>query len=413
MPRRLGHSPSKLLFFAASGHIFHMKSVHNTYLQKMAKLPEQHPEIHQHFKESLHVIRRSDRCWSGLSPDLVIEQCLMRSLKTTGGLTRGSGFSETQRLLWVLSMPACVEINSPIQQLTNVKYSTSEQHKEVTYARVARDAKDTQEVLLYLSQRSPFTAETSLRNIETGVIAPPHVNVYEPKSIGKHILASMEGNPCVSYIFWKKNQAVIMDTKSTIKMQGEYVHVDPQLLFQRLLTIGTKNGELHNVFTHELCQYPPTLFESVNAIRPTTKSSLTDALWCSDAGKPGPSKTVKYVFDCGALLDHIPWTRGATYDQILEQYSAYVIRKYGRTIVVFYGYSDKPSTKVCAHMRSDGAIGVTVHLTSSMALQTKKEEFLFNRHNTQRLIALLSQRLEQTGCEIYQKIGDANVLIVH
>ena len=57
----------------------------------MAKLPEQHPEIHQHFKEDLHVIRRSHRCWSELSPDLVIGQCLMRSLKTTGGLTRGGG----------------------------------------------------------------------------------------------------------------------------------------------------------------------------------------------------------------------------------------------------------------------------------------------------------------------------------
>ena len=49
-----------LPFFAASGHGFYLKSVH-IYLQKMANLPEKHPEIHQHFKEALHVIRRSDR----------------------------------------------------------------------------------------------------------------------------------------------------------------------------------------------------------------------------------------------------------------------------------------------------------------------------------------------------------------
>ena len=122
----------------------------------------------------------------------------MKSLKTTGGLTRGRWFSETQCLL---SMPACAEINSSMQQLTNGKYSTSEQHKEATYARVARDAKDTQEVLLYLSQRSQFTAETFLRNIATGVTAPPHVNVHASMSIGEHILASMEGNPVASYIF--------------------------------------------------------------------------------------------------------------------------------------------------------------------------------------------------------------------
>ena len=80
---------------------------------------------------------------------------------------------------------------------------------------------------------------------------------------------------------------------------------------------------------------------------------------------------------------------------------------------MFDGYSDKPSTKDCAHMRrSGGTIGVKVHFTSSMTLQTKKEEFLSNKHNKQRFITLLSQRLEQAGCEIHQARGDANVLIV-
>ena len=110
---------------------------------------------------------------------------------------------------------------------------------------------------------------------------------------------------------------------------------------------------------------------------------MADALWCSEAAKlPGPSETVHYVLDGGALLHRIPWTKGATYDQICEQYSAYVIKKYGKATVVFDGYSDTPSTKDCAHMRrSRGKIGVTVQFTSSMALQTKKEEFFSNEQN--------------------------------
>ena len=80
---------------------------------------------------------------------------------------------------------------------------------------------------------------------------------------------------------------------------------------------------------------------------------------------------------------------------------------------MFDGYSDKPSTKDCAHMRrSGGTIGVTVHFTTSMARQTKKAEFLSKKHNKQRLIALLSQRLEQAGCEIHQARGDADIFIV-
>ena len=62
--------------------------------------------------------------------------------------------------------------------------------------------------------------------------------------------------------------------------------------------------------------------------------------------------------------------------------------------------------------RSGGTIGVTVHFISSMAHQTKKEESFSNKHNKQRFIALLSQRLEHAGYEIHQARGDADVLIV-
>ncbi len=48
--------------------------------------------------EGFRVIRRSNRLWAGLSSDLIIEQVLMRSLKTSGGLTRGRGMTEHQRL---------------------------------------------------------------------------------------------------------------------------------------------------------------------------------------------------------------------------------------------------------------------------------------------------------------------------
>ena len=42
--------------------------------------------------------------------DLVIEQTLMRSLKSTGGLTRGSGMTEDMINLWTLSAPVTVQI---------------------------------------------------------------------------------------------------------------------------------------------------------------------------------------------------------------------------------------------------------------------------------------------------------------
>ena len=89
-------------YLAASGHNLYTKCIH-VYLQQMHKLHETHPEVSRHFDQGLHIVRRSDRFWAGLSPDLVIEQVLMRSMKTGGGLTRGRDMTETQRLVWLMA----------------------------------------------------------------------------------------------------------------------------------------------------------------------------------------------------------------------------------------------------------------------------------------------------------------------
>ena len=67
----------------------------------MSKLATTHPNVYQ-FLAGYHVVRRSDRLWSGLSTDLIIEQVLMRRLKTSGGMTRGREMTEQQRAVWLL-----------------------------------------------------------------------------------------------------------------------------------------------------------------------------------------------------------------------------------------------------------------------------------------------------------------------
>ena len=48
----------------------------------------------------------------------------------------------------------------------------------------------------------------------------------------------------------------------------------------------------------------------------------------------------------GALLQHIPWPRGVSYDNIYDLYVKFVTHKYGpSSVVVFDGYSEMPSTK--------------------------------------------------------------------
>ena len=74
-----------LPFFAAAGHNLYMKSGY-IYLQQITELQETTSEVYQHFTMGNHVVRRKKKFWARLSTDLVIEQVLMRSIKSVGGL---------------------------------------------------------------------------------------------------------------------------------------------------------------------------------------------------------------------------------------------------------------------------------------------------------------------------------------
>ena len=64
----------------------------------MRSLETDHFDSYSKFEAGFHAVRRINRLWAGLSTDLVMEQVLMRSLKTSGGLTRGRGMTERQRV---------------------------------------------------------------------------------------------------------------------------------------------------------------------------------------------------------------------------------------------------------------------------------------------------------------------------
>lgn len=125
--------------------------------------------------------------------------------------------SESQRLIWLLSMPACADVNNAMQNLTGVMYHTSDQHKDTTKARKERDYKDTNELVTYLSQRNPFSADPSLRIIMTAVVAGEDVNAEKAKEVGEKILSSMVGKNIHDHSFRKKDQVVTLASKSAAR----------------------------------------------------------------------------------------------------------------------------------------------------------------------------------------------------
>ena len=167
--------------------------------------------------------------------------------------------TETQRLVWLMAHPVSDVVNDAMQQLTGVQYNTSEQHKDLTTARQGKyDGRLVWTIRVsWFSKR--FSGNCSLRSSATGINAGISVNVDTAKDVGEKILTSMAQQKVLKHSFKKKDQAVTLST-SAVKVNNETIHIDPQLLFQRLITAGTRNDQLEDIFQVELCSYPPAIF---------------------------------------------------------------------------------------------------------------------------------------------------------
>ena len=91
----------------------------------------------------------------------------------------------------------------------------------------------------------------------------------------------MAGKSTDEFTFRKANQAVALRSRSTVKIKGEHVNIDPQLLFQRLLTAKERCDNVTSLFQYELCTYPAALFESSSLPLEPNKAVLADYLWKS------------------------------------------------------------------------------------------------------------------------------------
>ena len=129
------------------------------------------------------------------SSDLIIEQTLMRSLKSTGRLTRGSGMTEDMEPLDLIC--TC---NIRVQQRDAGFHRTDLYYKSATQRlnwgahqkRCIWSRKDSDKTY---GACSPFTSDPTLKNIVNGIVAGPDVNVYAFESVWIKIIQAERQSP--------------------------------------------------------------------------------------------------------------------------------------------------------------------------------------------------------------------------
>lgn len=105
------------------------------------------------------------------------------------------------RTLRTMSTPITSEYNNAMQEFNGLTYKTSEQHRASTAFRMKRDHADLEKIKDKLSFFQPFSLDSSLRNIVTGVVANENVNVHNFETVGNEIIEKMVAKPVLGISF--------------------------------------------------------------------------------------------------------------------------------------------------------------------------------------------------------------------
>jgi hypothetical protein len=406
-----------LPLFAATGHGNYAKSA-RLYVQQMRDLAETHPLLHEQFMSGYHSIRRSDRYWAGLSMDLVIEQTMMRSIKSRGGLTRGRGMHETSRVTWLSTMTECARVRMALSSLTGVGQSTS-QHVEVGASRRRRDFVDLSKVKVFLQEYSPFrfTSNTQLVSICSGFVAGPQeaVNCDEAEEVGCHIHDTWDKLSYSAIVLRKASHVKTMaHVKSSSNTTSNKIAIEPSMLFHRLILVGERKNEIKQCFDYELTTFPMSLFKDGLTRKPRKPDLYRKfAVGFVHAALPDG---VMYVVDGGFLLHKVRWHAPSDVCDILPLFVSF-LNKLGPVVcVVFDGYGDQPSTKYQEHARRAlqcGPVSPSRKIDCNTKQVGQQEPFLANMINKNGFIQVLMEHLRNIGVTVMQADGDADTLIVH
>ncbi|PZC75227.1 hypothetical protein B5X24_HaOG206534 [Helicoverpa armigera] len=403
-----------LPYFHASGHLPYAKSAH-LYLQDMLQLKEvMDPGVYQKFTEGYFTVRRSDKLYCGTPTDMVIEQSLMKSMKTDGGISRGRSTKESVISKWVYGMHAMNTVCEGLEVLANVHMDTTDQHVDASDSRRKKDAKDIKILFDWFLSHEPFPKLNKIVSIASGVVGDDKINCHKAREVGIASMSKMTGKT-FNNIKLKRSQKVLplLAVSSTVKIHEEEVPIDPVLLFQRMSITKDFEDEIENFFEYELAPYPLSLFDAAG-MRKTTKSAIYDCFQPVNTEVNFTNAT--YIIDGGYLLHHVVWDRDETFSVIFDKYVQYLRRHYGHTVtVVFDGYSDSTKNiKASEQRRRTAKISSSSEIIFDefMTVPGNQHQFFANSNNKSRFISMLSDKLRAANFAVKQAQNDADVLII-
>ena len=265
--------------FNAGGNIHYAKAA-PLYLQQMHDLPNKiPPEGYRKITEDGYfTVRRRHEFWSGIWTDMVIEQDLMRAMKSQGGVTRGRGLTESVLIQWVMSSQACLELRSGLEKFTGVHRNTSEQHVDLRESRRKKDGQHLAIFISWLNDHDPFDcSQDGLRSLSTGTTGDSETNCDRAVIEGKKSMQRMVGQTYgeVKMKRTEKVKTLAAASAAEQKPKREGTINATFLLMKICFSKKTSDEDMKEIMTYDLAEKSPTLFDEVGLMRHNAKAKFS------------------------------------------------------------------------------------------------------------------------------------------
>ena len=90
------------------------------YVEKVGKLPQDHPEIYEKFMQRHFVVKQNNRVFNAVAPDMKLEQTIQRSKKSVKGII-GQTIQVAYVSQWEIVYHEILAISNSFRQLINAK----------------------------------------------------------------------------------------------------------------------------------------------------------------------------------------------------------------------------------------------------------------------------------------------------
>ena len=172
------HTIQRLLpIFCMSGSINYLRYA-SWYLEKMQKLPEEHPQIYKHFQVGKFVVKTKPGFYKSVAPDMKLEQSIQRSKKSPGGII-GQTKHQAYVTEWELAYHEVLAISNCYSNITKsvlVETDAIPLHKELSSNKILEYREAVEKVVTFIKERgNPYETFTSnkLHHFTSGLLVDP------------------------------------------------------------------------------------------------------------------------------------------------------------------------------------------------------------------------------------------------